>query len=109
MNWAVLLVLLVGTFVYNTVFRNVTAPDATPRDWLPSTPAGRVSVFSGLIAVVCGGLFGMYLLASPFAIIACGLGYLTVTRAHERNAILIFPVLVGAALVILPIGHAIFA
>ena len=108
MIFLVPLVLLVGGFVYNTMMRNTFGPEVTPRDWLPATPAGRVSIATSMVGVLLGTIVGSYLLAFPFAVVSCGLAYLTITRARERNPLLLFPLIVGAALVILPIGNQIF-
>ena len=102
----VLIVFVVGGFVYNTLMKNISGPDTTPRDWLPVTPAGRIAIFSVLIGIVIGMMIGSYLLASPFALVACGLAYMTITQARERNPLLILPLIDGALLIVLPIAHS---
>lgn len=99
------LVFIIGAFVYNTVIKNVAGQDVTPRDWLPVTPAGRIAVFASVIGVVLGTMVGNYWLASPFALVACWLAYMTIRQAHERNPLLLFPLIVGALLILLPIAH----
>ena len=106
MVFLVPLVFVIGGFVYNTMMKNIAGPDTTPRDWLPVTPAGRIAIFSSVIGIVIGTMFGSYLLASPFAIVASALAYMTITQARERNPLLILPLIDGALLVVLPIAHS---
>jgi len=108
MIFLVPVVLAVGAFVYNTVMRNTYGPETTPRDWLPTTPAGRVALAASLIGIVLGMFVGSYLLAFPFAAAAVALSYLTLTRAKERNPLLFFPLIIGALLTVLPLGNQIF-
>ena len=101
------LVFIIGGFVYNTMMKNIAGNTTTPRDWLPVTPAGRLSIYAGLVGVVIGTMFGSYWIAAPFALIACALAYMTITQARERNPLLLLPLIDGALLIVLPIAHGI--